>query len=171
MHADRANGMDYFCQILVGLLLCNRVKRHTLRNKLLQGCPVSARELKPAFLLFLNVVTQCADYGFELIVRAKRTVHDRYREQLIETIQFSDFLQALGIRLGSSDDEQNVSKQLFGNLLHTFDQQLDLLVNFAKQLHGHGARVCGISRDGVKKSACRIPERNRGRRYLKCFNG
>ena len=54
--------------------------------------------------------------------------------------------------------------------MYAIDQQFDLLIDLAKQLHSHRTGVCGVCSNSVKKPACSVPERYGRRSNLKRFN-
>ena len=99
MGPDTADVLDELGQFLVWLLLRQRIKRLTLRDKLFERGAVAGCVLEPIFLLLLNLVAHAADDRLELVVRAEAAKYDRHGEQFVETIQLADLSQSLRVGL------------------------------------------------------------------------
>ena len=60
---------------------------------------VSARKLEPIFFLFLHLVAQTANHRLQRVIGTQNAAFNWHGKQFIESIEFADFFQALGIRV------------------------------------------------------------------------
>ena len=171
VRADRAQRLNQLGDILVGLLLGGLEKLLGLGRVGFKCGAVAAGELEPVVFLRLHLFAQRPHRAFQLVVRLRFADGLRQCEQFVELIEVTNFSQALGLRLGFADYQQNVAEQFLRHFLKAVDQQLNLLIDLAEQLHGKRTGLAGIGGNRVEESTGCIPERTRRRCHLQGFDG